>query len=105
MGEVETDGGEASSGYIPVSLSVTAEGIEIHSVSSSEDAPGALVKRVDYTDVVAWNVLGEDGLKINLHSEEETAGAVQSWEFQTKDAARIGLAMAAASEEAADVAI
>lgn len=104
MVEAEIDDGNAMGSYTPVSLSVTAEGIDVHSVSSSEDVPGALVKRVDWTDIVAWNVLGENGLKVDLHVEETTE-AVQSWEFRTKNAATIGLAMAAASEDAADVAI
>ena len=104
MVEAETDGCDAKGSYTPVSLSLTAEGVDIHSVSSSEDVPGALVKRVDWTDIVAWNVVGESGLKVDLHVEE-AVGAVQSCEFRTKDAATIGLAMAAASEDAADVAI
>lgn len=109
MSEAEAEGGGDTQGsYTPVCLSVTAEGVEIHTVSSSEDAQGALAKTADWADISAWNVLGNDGLKVDLDVPDGSTGAaeaVRSWRFRTKDAAAIGLAMAAASEEAAEVAI
>ena len=108
MSEAEIEGGDTQGSYSPVCLSVTAEGVEIYTVSSSEDAQGALAKRVDWADISAWNVLGEDGLKVDLDVSGGSTGtkeAAGSWRFRTKDAPAIGLAMAAASEEAAEVAI
>jgi hypothetical protein len=119
-GEGTADAGAADTGrYSAVSLSVTAEGVEIRPVGGAGAGAGSSLAEADWAEITAWNVLGEEGIRIELGPADDAAddadaaaaaggaeaGAARQWEFRTKDAGAIGLAMASASEEMAEVAI
>jgi hypothetical protein len=98
---------------------VTAEGVEIRPVGGAGAGAGSSLAEADWAEITAWNVLGEEGIRIELGPADDAAadadaaaaaggaeaGAARQWEFRTKDAGAIGLAMASASEEMAEVAI
>jgi hypothetical protein len=87
-----------------VSLKITDDGVGVWVVGVGEDEAPLL--EAEWGEIVAWNVLGEDGLRIELAVTGGAEGAsTQSVEFKSDDAPAIGLAMAAGSDEGAEVAI
>ena len=82
---------------------MTDDGVEVRGVGAA--ASEAALVEAEWSEIVAWNVLGEDGLRIELVAAGGEESSPRTLEFKSSDAAAIGLAMAAGSDEDAEVAI
>lgn len=101
--------GDDGSSYSAVSLGVTDSGVEVWGVGKRNIPGVAALAEAEWSEIKTWNVLGEDGLRIEMvhhhHHEGDDASNAHTLEFKSGDAAAIGLAMAAAGDEESDVAI